>query len=147
MIALAQRVWYTGVMKNDGQFKKGQTPWNKGVTGYMGANRTSFKKGDNSRPLSERFWEKVKKTEACWLWTGSKNNMGYGRINIDGIVKLAHRVSFEMKHGTTKLHILHRCDTPLCVNPLHLFAGTQKDNLRDMAAKGRWGNQFKKNIC
>lgn len=129
-------------MKLDGRFKKGMTPWNKGKKGYMGANKTSFKKGDNSIPLEIRFWEKVRKTVNCWIWTGSKNNKGYGRINIDRVVKLAHRVSFEMEYGKVdkKIMILHRCDNPACVNPQHLFTGTQKDNMRDMSKKKRGCN-------
>lgn len=135
-------------MKNDGKFKKGFTPWNKGVTGYMGANRTSFKKGDNSRPLAERFWEKVEKYEKCWEWIGSKNNMGYGRINVDGKALLAHRVSYSINVEPIEstIKVLHICDNPLCIRPDHLRLGTQKDNQQDMAKKGRWGNQHKKNL-
>ena len=147
---LAQRNWleYNYVMKKDGRFKKGQVPWNKGVKGYMGANKTSFKKGDNAVPLEIRFWNKVEKTNTCWIWTGSKNNMGYPRININGRVELAHRVSYRIIKGTIPegLRVLHKCDTPLCVNPNHLFLGTQKDNMTDMSKKQRWGNQFYKNI-
>ena len=66
---------------NKGQFEKGLIPWNKGVKGYMGANRTSFKKGDNSRPLEQRFWEKVKKYEKCWEWIAYKDSNGYGLGN------------------------------------------------------------------
>lgn len=124
------------------------TPWNKGKTGYMGANRTSFKKGDNSVPLEERFWAKVNRSGLCWLWTGAKNNKGYGRIAVNRKSTLAHRVSYELAHevkvGSSK--VLHTCDVPACVNPAHLTIGTQKDNLMDMARKGRWGNQYKKNI-
>ena len=146
MIALAQWHWYYWVMNNDGKFKKGLIPWNKGKTGYMGANRTSFKKGDNVIPLEIRFWKKVNKTDTCWLWTGSKNNMGYPRININGNVKLAHRISYEMKNGSIEnsLRVLHKCGVAHCVNPEHLFLGTQKDNMVDMSKKSRWGNQYHK---
>lgn len=130
------------------KFKKGMVPWNKGRKGYMGANKTSFKKGDNLRPLPDRFWEKVNKTDTCWLWAGSKNNMGYGRINVDGIIKLAHRVLFELEgiKLERKQVVMHTCDTPLCVNPNHLRIGTQKDNIYDMIAKGRANGQFKKTL-
>ena len=82
------------------------------------------------------------------MWTGSKNNMGYGRISVKGKVKLTHRISWEMtKQPIPKgVSILHKCDNPLCVNPEHLMEGTQKDNMRDMSEKNRWGNQYHKNI-
>lgn len=152
MIALAQRNWlvYNWVMRNEqGQFVKGINPWNKGTKGVMKVNSGSFKKGDNVVPLEKRFWEKVAyaRNWKCWLWIGSKNNMGYGRINIKGKIKLAHRVAYELNIGEIPKgkFLLHTCDTPLCVNPKHLLIGTQKDNLQDMSKKGRWGNQHRKN--
>ncbi len=147
MIAVSQRFWYTTIMKNDGKFKKGSMPWNKGVTGYMGANRTSYKKGDNSVPLQERFDAKVVKGEKCWIWMAHKNNKGYGVIHFNGKVTLAHRIAYTHSNGVIPdgMKICHTCDNPPCVNPQHLFLGTQMDNLRDMAKKGRWGNKYKKN--
>lgn|SRR3990167_6701040 len=129
-------------MRNEyGQFAKGLEPWNKGTKGIMKANSGSFKKGDNTIPLEKRFWDKVAYARdwKCWLWTGSTNNTGYGRININRKVKLAHRVSFEMKNGKIKegMSVLHRCDNPLCVNPKHLMVGTRKENNADMWAKNR----------
>lgn len=93
-------------------------------------------------PLAERFWAKVKKTEGCWLWTGSKARFGYGKIGTgrrSGKTVTAHRVSFEMHCGPIPegLCVLHRCDTPACVNPLHLFLGTYRDNNIDKVLKGR----------
>lgn len=56
----------------------------------------------------------------------------------DGRVRSAHRVAWALCHGSLPaLHVLHRCDVPLCVNPVHLFLGTQADNMADMQAKGR----------
>lgn len=89
------------------------------------------------------FWDKVVKlaTEAgCWLWVGATNPNGYGTISINKKFHKAHRVSYRIANGPfpENLHVCHRCDTPACVNPSHLFLGTVKDNMRDCKAKGRF---------
>jgi len=91
------------------------------------------------KPVADRLWEKVCKTEGCWEWTGSKNNHGYGRINVNRYPAYAHRVAYELVTGEdiTGLELLHSCDNPGCVNPDHLTPGTHKENMRDMTAKGR----------
>lgn len=123
----------------DTKFKKGFTPWNKGTKGVMKPNSGTFKKGDNSVDLKIRFWQKVNKTRTCWLWTAATNNMGYGRINVDGKVMLAHRASYQMKFKVIPkgMCVLHKCDNPKCVNPKHLWLGTKKDNNLDRDSKGR----------
>ena len=77
----------------------------------------------------------------CVLYTGFTNKQGYSLVNQrPGNRKiLVHRLAYEQVNGPIpEGHVIcHRCDTPNCVNPSHLFAGTQKDNLRDMFAKGR----------
>ena len=98
--------------------------------------------------LAERFWAKVDKRgqDECWEWQGVKNQ-GYGRIKSggrDSRMLGAHRVSWELAngpipkgkgyHGTC---VLHLCDNRSCVNPAHLFLGTQGDNVHDMIDKGR----------
>lgn len=97
------------------------------------------------RPLVDRFWPKVDKNSSpteCWLWTATKSR-GYGYISEGGRkaqkFRRAHRVSWELAYGPIPagLYVLHRCDDPSCVNPRHLFLGTQKDNIRDAVAKGR----------
>lgn len=93
-------------------------------------------------PLADRFWKKVNKTETCWLWTGSLNQSGYGRINPGGGGSQpveTHRVSWEMAHGPIpdKAFVLHKCDVRNCVNPDHLFLGDNLANARDMIAKDR----------
>ena len=92
-------------------------------------------------PISERFWPKVDKTDTCWLWTGAKNDKGYGQIRSPGRIDFAHRLSWTLERGDIPpgLSVCHHCDTPLCVNPDHLFLGTQQDNSRDMGQKGRAG--------
>lgn len=94
------------------------------------------------RPLADRFWEKVQKTEGCWLWTGATDGGGYGQIGSDTgspVPFKAHRVSYQLHVGPIpdRLEVLHTCDNPPCVRPDHLFLGTQTDNMRDCAAKGR----------
>ena len=87
----------------------------------------------------ERFWSLLDRASGCWLWTGGQNVWGYGQWNYQGKVIGAHRLAWMLTHGPIPhgLSVLHRCDTPLCCNPDHLFLGTQADNMADKARKGR----------
>jgi hypothetical protein len=79
----------------------------------------------------------------CWEWQGQKNNTGYGRFRVIGH-NLAHRVSFSIFVGPllgSTMLVCHKCDNPPCVNPEHLFIGTQKKNMEDCSLKGRSVNQ------
>lgn len=92
--------------------------------------------------LSARFWPRINKTATCWLWTGSKNRSGYGHLKVCRRYVAVHRISWQIANGKAipdGLLACHHCDTPLCVNPEHLFLGTHTDNMRDMHAKGRGG--------
>ena len=75
----------------------------------------------------------------CWLWSLFINRRGYGQMTFRGKKCKAPRVAYEVATGNPplKLSVLHRCDTPSCVNPDHLFLGTQAENMRDMVSKGR----------
>ncbi len=90
--------------------------------------------------VEERFWGRVDKSGECWLWTGNRYPNGYGRVWWKGASHGAHRVAWEL--ATTAWpgdsQVLHRCDNPQCVNPAHLFLGTQRDNMRDRLTKGKY---------
>ena len=97
------------------------------------------KSGPKPIPVEDRFWSKVEKTRGCWFWTGHTNGAGYGLLLYDGRKQLAHRIAWELTHGPIPKGelILHRCDTPACVNPDHLRLGTQRDNMRDRLVNAR----------
>lgn len=90
-----------------------------------------------------RFFSKVKKSNGCWLWTGSLND-GYGRFRFENVIKLAHRFSWEIHKGKIPagMNVLHRCDVRNCVNPEHLFIGSHLDNAIDCINKGRRGRKL-----
>jgi predicted DNA-binding protein (UPF0251 family) len=94
--------------------------------------------------LEKRFLSKVDKTkDGCWEWTGAKSN-GYGYLWNDGKLKRATHISLLLVGIVVPsgLYALHKCDNPSCVNPDHLFLGTQKDNLQDASKKKRCGAQI-----
>ena len=87
----------------------------------------------------KRFEKAVKKTKSCWLWKQCKDRWGYGHFKLGKKTCQAHRVSYFFYVGNIPkgMCVLHNCDNPACVNPKHLFIGTNLDNVRDRERKGR----------
>lgn len=99
------------------------------------------RKCQHNSTLKERFFYKVEKTDSCWNWIGGKYSNGYGCMFVGRKLTGAHRVSWMVHNGAipSGMQILHRCDNPPCVNPDHLFLGSQLENIRDMLGKNRGG--------
>jgi len=93
------------------------------------------------KTIAERIRDNYKYCEetGCWLWTASKDSWGYGHIRIDTVLTKAHRFMYSEHNGKIPegLKVCHRCDTPACINPEHLFLGTDADNMKDRDQKGR----------
>src|SRR2546429_469655 len=90
---------------------------------------------------ANRFWAQVeiRGPEDCWSWVGGKFQSGYGYFRYSRKLLRAHRVAWLIAKGEIpdELNVLHSCDHPACVNPNHLFLGTDADNMNDKVAKGR----------
>lgn len=88
----------------------------------------------------ENFLQRVKKMDnGCWIWTGYVDEIGYGIIGAQGKNWKTHRLSWFYFNGNIPngKKVLHKCDVRNCVNPDHLFLGTQSDNMKDCKNKGR----------
>ena len=119
------------------RFSIGSPGPSRSCAGQLPGTRWGF----NMKTLAERFWPKVEMCgpNECWKWKAGFRNKRYGSIAINRIPYCAHRVSFELTNGPIPIgmKVLHRCDNPSCVNPAHLFLGTQRDNIKDRDSKNR----------
>jgi hypothetical protein len=113
--------------------------------------RPRAKAVDGFQPVLDRIFKKcrINHDNGCWEWEGATGFKGYGRVRVFGRLHLPHRVvafcvgiidNADKPSVTT--NVLHACDNPKCCNPKHLSRGTQSDNMKDCAAKGRSRNQF-----
>jgi hypothetical protein len=87
----------------------------------------------------DRFWQRVDRSGECWEWRGQRQRQGYGQVGWAGKRYSAHRFAWLLVNGPIPdgLLVCHRCDTPSCVRPDHLFLGTTAENARDRENKGR----------
>ena len=115
--------------KNHRNWKGGKENW----------NITIHDLNNLPEKLIKNFHSKYKKTQSCWLWDGMINHDGYGLFNISRPSYMAHRIMWTIVKGKIPdgLNVLHRCDVRNCVNPKHLFLGSQLDNIIDRDTKGR----------
>lgn len=90
--------------------------------------------------MASLFWTRTERQPTgCLHWTGRRDPNGYGRIDFRGAPRLAHRVAYELTYGEAPgdRFVCHSCDNPSCVEPAHLWLGSQSDNMSDAATKGR----------
>jgi len=97
---------------------------------------------DKIDKYQDRFWSRMEKTAGCWVWSGMTNQDGYGIVKFrhqkQVYVVMAHHLAyFYTNSHPGKLHVCHHCDHPPCINPSHLYVGTNQDNMTDRNNKNR----------
>lgn len=113
--------------------------------GYCSGHYQQIQRGLPITPIRSRatdsdyassFWDRVTKTDACWLWEGKKTTLGYGQLKRNGKTIAAHRYSWELVVGPIpeRAYIDHRCHNPSCVNPEHLRPVTPKQNMENRSS-------------
>jgi hypothetical protein len=98
-------------------------------------------------PILERAVAKLDASGECHIFMGDRNSLGYGRVRTSHFpyrTMYVHRIVWEAANGPIPdgMEVCHSCDNPPCARLEHLFLGTHRENLQDMARKGRWANQF-----
>jgi hypothetical protein len=98
---------------------------------------------NKANKIAPDFWAKVDASggpDSCWPWLGCVTDLGYGQVRHEGRTQSAHRVAYRMSGHPLGAHekLRHSCDNPPCCNPRHHLPGTQKDNVNDSIARGRW---------
>lgn len=134
------RVWFLGGNYADVEAASpevaGRGPWNPSfgpiaeIVDY-GPTPTPDVKGAQPERLVERFWERIERTDSCWLWRGSITGSGYGSFRLGGRAQAAHRIAYELMIGPIPegLTLDHLCRVRNCVNPAHLEPVTSTENI------------------
>jgi hypothetical protein len=104
---------------------------------------------NKAKPVPDRLlkWSEPDPNSGCWLWFGTVNKTGYGKLTIKKKTVLAHRASVMYLRGedvSEGAFVCHHCDTPQCINPNHLYVGTAKDNYDDSVRRGRRPSSYGK---
>jgi hypothetical protein len=92
------------------------------------------------KKFAERFWSHVNRDQNCWIWNGNKDRQGYGIVRARPRLYRAPRVAWVIANGLEipeGMMVCHRCDNPSCVNPSHLFLGSNDENIHDKVGKNR----------
>lgn len=115
-----------------------------GLYPYCKDCRVKPKKERKARGVDEVLSNHAVDDSGCWIWLGVKNKDGYGMACYKGVVVRAHRLSYFRSVGVKDFGglVLHKCDNRACINPSHLYAGTNQDNTNDMKSRNRFSRRF-----